>query len=238
MDAEKNASQRDADAALAARNAAAIQRVGDAAEGAQRRVLMVEAEHPAELNLAAVPNSALTMLADADEAYVFADDKAVCIKHTLLDVINDPFSIAVATVRRVRRERAGPPRVLLVEAPPGDEAIGNIFPHGLVEGELPDADEVYVFRGDEANCVRHPEGRIFGGEVTTSIRRQPIVTHLAPDLTLTERGRTTGAHVGIPLAHAEALRDAVKIEGGTDEQQALAAEALAEIATFCAEQGR
>lgn len=65
----------------------------------QRRILIVEGSHPAELNLGAVQGS-MSLLADADEAYAFSGDKAVCIKHRDFDVAADPFQVAVAIQRR------------------------------------------------------------------------------------------------------------------------------------------
>lgn len=65
----------------------------------QRRVLIMEGEHPAELNLDMVKGSC-QLVADSDEVYAFAGDKAACLKHRDLDVIDDPFSIAIAMQRR------------------------------------------------------------------------------------------------------------------------------------------
>lgn len=65
----------------------------------QQRILIVEAEHPAELNVGAVQGS-MSLLADADEAYAFSGDKAACIKHRDFDISADPFQVAVAIQRR------------------------------------------------------------------------------------------------------------------------------------------
>lgn len=67
--------------------------------GRQQRILIVEAEHPAEMNVNAVQGS-MTLLADADEAYAFSGDKAVCLKHREFDVGADAFQVAVAIQRR------------------------------------------------------------------------------------------------------------------------------------------
>jgi hypothetical protein len=65
----------------------------------QRRILIVEATHPAEMNINAVQGS-MMLLADADEAYVFHGDKAMALKHRDFDVREDAFQVAVAIQRR------------------------------------------------------------------------------------------------------------------------------------------
>jgi hypothetical protein len=129
--------------------------------GRQQRILICEAEHPAEMNIGAVQGSK-NLLADADEAYAFSGDKAVCIKHRELNA-GDPGAIAVTIQRRPRR------------------------------------------------------------------------TDLGPDLTLVERGETLGAHIGIPLAYAEALL-AADAETATFPQEELAAQALDEMRKFVADE--
>lgn len=68
----------------------------------QQRILIVEARHPAEMNENAVQGS-MTLLADADEAYAFFGDKAVCLKHRGFDVSEDAFQVAVAIQRRLEQ---------------------------------------------------------------------------------------------------------------------------------------
>lgn len=61
----------------------------------QQRVLIVEAEHPAEMNVDAVQGS-MSLLADADEAYVFFGDKGATLKNRDFA----PEDVAVAIQRR------------------------------------------------------------------------------------------------------------------------------------------
>jgi hypothetical protein len=120
----------------------------------QQRILIVEAEHPAEMNVNAVQGS-MTLLADADEAYVFCEDKATALKH------------------------------------------------------------------------RHfaPE------DMAVAIQRRPVRTQFGPDLTITDRGRTLGPHIGVPLAHVEAFL-AADAETATAQQEELVGQALDEMREF------
>lgn len=68
------------------------------------------------------------------------------------------------------------------------------------------------------------------------------VTELAPNLTLTDRGRTTGPHIGIPLAHVEAI---LRMEDSTapdlsdlaDEDKDRVHETFKEMREFVAAEG-
>lgn len=133
----------------------------------QERVLIVEAEHPAEMNVNAVQGS-MSLLADADRAYVFSGDKAAVLKDRDRDIGSDPFSVAVA------------------------------------------------------------------------VQRRPVRTELGPDLTLIDSGRTLGAHIGIPVAHARALLTAIDIdavvEHGKPGDRGMVEATVAELTRFVAEE--
>lgn len=134
----------------------------------QERVLIVEADHPAEMNVNAVQGS-MSLLADADRAYVFSGDKGAVLKDRDRDIDGDPFSIAVA------------------------------------------------------------------------VQRRPVRTELGPDLTLIDSGRTLGAHIGIPVAHARALLTAIDldavVEHGKPGDREKVEATVAELTRFVAEEG-
>lgn len=76
--------------------------------------------------------------------------------------------------------------------------------------------------------VRAVVERILGGEVV----------ELDAETTISNRGLTIGAHIGIPLEYAQALSATVKLEYGDDHQKRKAAVAMAEIAEFVAAEAR
>jgi hypothetical protein len=64
------------------------------------------------------------------------------------------------------------------------------------------------------------------------------VIELDAETTISTRGVTIGAHIGIPLEYAQALSATVGLEYGDDEQKRKAAVAMAEIAEFIAAEAR
>lgn len=133
-------------------------------------------------------------------------------------------------------------RILILEAPEGEEPITNVFAQDVVQGSVSlvaDADEVFVFRGDKGACTKHrDESSLVINAPAVAVQRQPVRTELAPDLEIVDRGRTTGAHIGIPLAYAEAMIAALKIEHGSEEEKKMAAEALADLTDFVQSEGK
>jgi hypothetical protein len=126
-------------------------------------------------------------------------------------------------------------RILIAEAAE-ESHLDSDYPMTAVQGSfslLADADEAYVFHGDRAVCIKHRAFAPF--QATVTIQRRPRGTDLGPDLTLVERGETLGAHIGIPLAHAEALL-AADAETATAQQEELAAQALDEMRKFVADE--
>lgn len=85
------------------------------------------------------------------------------------------IQVAFENAAGIGRQR----RVLLLEARPGDDPIGNQFAEDVVQGSLAlvaDADEVFVFRGDEANAAKYRDRNLVFDSVAVAIQRQPIRT--------------------------------------------------------------
>lgn len=109
-------------------------------------------------------------------------------------------------------------RVLILEAPPSDTAIGNIYGQDVVQGSLSlmaDADEVFVIRDGEANCVKHAHHLFMGGGVATAIQRQ------SPEPDVLKRIRDLAPHeVKCTCSHGGEFDMALHNEGCARKQLA------------------
>lgn len=119
----------------------------------------------------------------------------------------------VLAIRRRGARSEQQRRVLILEAPPSDEPIGNIYGQDVVQGSLSlfaDADEVYVFRGDEANCVKHrDESLVFSPLVVTIQRREDEKARaIEPEAA----GQPPGLHSGQRFEVTDTGHDGMPIE--------------------------
>lgn len=101
---------------------------------------------------------AVALAARAAEGHEHLEDRLTIALAALLNAPSSPLLTVTEAADRVQRHPLTQRRVLILEAPPGDEPIGNVFGQDVVQGStslMADADEVFVFRGDEVNCVKH-----------------------------------------------------------------------------------